>query len=415
MIRRCVAAVAAVFALTGHAQAIEVTRIERPGPLVIRVEVNYGLLDSCGQRETPHLIEHLVLSETFAGATGPDLMANLWRSGISLDAVTRQDFTEFTLEGPASEAALMAMALTATLGRPNLPESAFDREIEAIRLELKAEPGFASKPAEFETFTAKHIVGAPLACTGEEASVEMVPHAGIQEAFKRAYVSENLALTVVGPANSIDAHALARQLENSRGHGQATVRKVTSSADPVDEAVIIGESDGDLGYFEARVVIPGRQGMNSAKAAIYAETLRLAMQAVLRKDAATYHVTSVVQQSNSAGWISLVADVHPTKAAFYLDPVRETIDREWSRMVTEGVAVYGDSLNNRDIAKAGYADIDGALIGPAKNLTTVTKSVTTFAYIGSMPSNGFLKFAALGLLLLASVAIWSILNKKRRN
>ncbi|WP_408003041.1 insulinase family protein [Pseudomonas pohangensis] len=82
---------------------------------MLRAEINYGTSNSCQARQIPHLVEHLVLADTTGGKTLTDLLSNLGHHGISLNAVTLQDNTVFTITGPKSEAARIVKTLIETV------------------------------------------------------------------------------------------------------------------------------------------------------------------------------------------------------------------------------------------------------------------------------------------------------------
>lgn len=296
---------AGLAAATCQASANQFIEIDRPGPIAVRVEVDYGLLDSCGARELPHLIEHVVLSETKFGSTPADLIAAMASKGVRASAITRQDFTEFTFEGSPGTGPLIEEVIMATLGRKELPVAAQDREVEAIRLELGAPVGFASQSHPFEAWSEKHISGSQVACHAETRPVADLRAEEVQAAFDSHYGTANYSITAVGPVGEIDGPSLLNRLRQSRPEVTPPIRKLSAGSVPLETEASGEVSGSDTGLFEVLLAIPGRLALPPAKAREAAEMARLALQAQLRKEPVSYTVKAIVHQSNRAGWVSL--------------------------------------------------------------------------------------------------------------
>lgn len=100
------------------------------------------------------MIEHLLLSGTIYGENPVDAVIALPAKGIKLSKLTRSDFTQFTLEGPADKAKLMGQAIATFLGQSLLPKAGFEHEKHAIIHELRAPKSYVSSPTFYERFIA---------------------------------------------------------------------------------------------------------------------------------------------------------------------------------------------------------------------------------------------------------------------
>lgn len=294
------------------ALAVEHNHITRPGEVVLRATVGVGMLDACGYRESPHIIEHLLLSDTQFGATAADMMVSLHEHGIALEAVTRQDFTEYVLHGPASKAAIIEEAAIAILARPQLPSSGFETEIKAILLEHNANSNFVSRGAYFEQYAAVYH-GSPAPCPDDASALVKYSHANVQDYYDAFYVQDNITLLSVGPNSALDVSRVAERIAQARPDLDKIERY---SGDRLRvNAIKTAQFPGTL---EVLFAVPGRDTLPHYLAKQLAETLRLQLQAFLRQAPVAYQARSVVHQSKGAGWVSLTAVVG--KEAAQLDP-----------------------------------------------------------------------------------------------
>ncbi len=290
-----------LIALVTPAYAVEYRHVERPGEVVVRAVIGVGMLDSCGYREAPHLIEHLLLSETRFGDTAADLMVSLNRYSVDIEAVTRQDFTEYVLRGPASSAEIIEEAAVAILARPQLPSSGFESEIDAILLELNADGSYVSRGSYFEQYGALHH-GIPGPCPDDSIPLKKYSHAKVQSIYDAFYVSGNISLLSVGPASGLDISRIAAEIEDARP-ALANVQRYEGerlSMNTIHTAQFAGT-------LEVLFAIPGRDTLPHYLAQQLAESARLELQAHLRKVPIAYQARSVLHQSLQAGWISLTA------------------------------------------------------------------------------------------------------------
>ena len=336
-------------AATCQASANQFIEIDRPGPIAVRVEVDYGLLDSCGARELPHLIEHVVLSETKFGTTPADLIAALASKGVRASAITRQDFTEFSFEGRPGTGPLIEEVIMATLGRKELPVAALDREVEAIRLELGAPVGFASPSHPFEAWSEKHISGSQVACHAETRPVADLRAEEVQAAFDSHYGTTNYSITVVGPAGEIDGASLLNRLRHSRPEVSPPIRKLSASSVPLETEAPGEVTATDTGLFELLIAIPGRMALPPAKAREAAEMARLALQAELRRNPVSYTVKAIVHQSNRAGWVSLTTPLPMEMQAKVSKNATSFAVRAFNDAVAKPIEM--SFLSNREVAE----------------------------------------------------------------
>lgn len=340
--------------LSQYSQAIVVREVEVPGAesIVLRAEINYGTSNSCQARQIPHLVEHLVLADTTGGKTLTDLLSNLGHHGISLDAVTLQDNTAFTITGPKSEAARIVRTLIETIGRKNLPASALEPEKKAITIELKEVPGFISMPSTFELFSHDHLPGSPVACGPDTDSMQSLTLEQLEQRFDEAYVGANITLISVGaPLGDLLQEAATAILSN-RGEGQpAALQYVTTVSSIAPVEVIDKVGPGEMGYFEIRIGIPGRTWLNNSTAKAFAEVLRLDAQLVLRNDSDVYYVSSRVHQSNATGWISLATKLSPSESRRMAGPVAATVKASIETLIKTGIPSPGAVQSLESIAE----------------------------------------------------------------
>lgn len=287
---------------TATAVAGSLNFVSRPGPLVLRAELNVGMQDSCGAREMPHLVEHLAVSSTTYGSTPGHLIEAAGLHGVTFSAVTRQDFTEFTVAGPSAEADFMVQLLEAVLARKELNKADLTREVEAIRLELGRENGFRSSDQGFEAFAARFFPLAPAPCKGSEKRVDHYSFDDVQAFFDKYYVGHNVSLYGVGPVEPPAFARLAKLIEIERGPGAPVARQL---AGETGNPAWFPQSPAGGAALEILMPIPGRKSLPPAVAQRITELLRQALLTAVREQPISYNPRAVLHQSNTAGWISL--------------------------------------------------------------------------------------------------------------
>lgn len=345
---------AALFACYSHAAlGIPVTQIDRDGAIAVRVEVNYGLLDSCEAREIPHIIEHLVLSETRYGRTPADFIETLAKQGVRATAVTRQDFTEYSFEGTRQSAAIIQDAVLETLGRASLPENAIAREISAIRLETGSVDGAFPQVHPFEPWAYTYIPGALAPCPslGQNPDYSFPK---VAESYQRHYGAAAFSLTVVAPAGTFDGPKLAEELKAARPGGVARISAAPAETIPLPVITQLEALKGEPAFFEVLIGIPGRKALPSIKAREAAEAVRLAIQSKLRIKPAAYTAKSVIHQSNSAGWISVTSYTSLDEIGSLSREMRETAQQAYRDSLNRPAMV--DLLTNKELAESPMLD-----------------------------------------------------------
>jgi hypothetical protein len=377
-----------------------VTHVERPGNIVVRVEVNYGLLDSCDMREAPHVIEHLVLSETKFGRTPADLIATLARKGVRATAVTRQDFTEYVFEGAPGTGSLISQAVLETVGRSTLPISSAVREVEAIRLELGKGKGFVSESHAFEQWAYEHILGTPKPCMDSSVPVDEFSHAKFSDLFQNHYGVNTYSLTVAGPGAEIDAAALADGLRKRRPGGVALPRITSTQISPMDEYIPVAGGGSNVGLIEVLVGIDGRKTFPPSAAKLVAEALRVEIQTQLRHQPIGYTAKTVVHQSNTAGWISIYASIDADDHAEIAEQLRNiAID---VLADPERISVQKDFLTNRDVAEDSAWPLGNEQF---QGLKPKVYGVT----VQYMAKNGSSNWSQVVTVLIGGIIIWGVL------
>jgi len=340
----------ALLACSSHAAAaIPVTQIDRDGSIAVRVEVDYGLLDSCEAREIPHIIEHLVLAETRYGRTPADLIEALNKQGVRITAVTRQDFTEYTFEGTRQSAAIIQDAVLQTLGRASLPENSLAREVSAIHLETGSVGVPFPQAHPFEPWAYTYIPGSPAPCP----SLGHTPDYSfpkVAESYQQHYGEAAFSLTVVAPAGTFDGAKLAEALEAARPGGVAKVPGAPAEVLPLPPVTQLEALKGEPAFFELLIAIPGRKTLPSIKAREAAESVRLAIQSKLRVQPAAYTAKSVIHQSNSAGWISVTAYTNLDEVGSLSEEMRETAQQAYRDSLNRPAML--DLVSNRELAES---------------------------------------------------------------
>lgn len=309
MVRRFALATLFMAAVPAAIASVETTLTPMPEQnVVLRAIVAAGTTTVCGMRETPHLIEHLVLSHTIYGETPVDAVLTLRAQGIKLSATTRSDFTEYTMEGPAHSAPMMGHAMAAFLGRPSLPSMGFEREKLTIIREVKARQDYVSAPTFYERFISLHAGGNP-PCNADDIRFLDYPFDRVQAEFERLYTGDNMRLVAQAEPGTFDLSALATAI------GQRVTAATLTSQDGKRESAESLTVEGSDGLVEILFPIEGRSSLPSDAAGEMADQARLQVQAHIRREYQLYTARTFVDQSLRGGWIRLeVPEIERDKA-----------------------------------------------------------------------------------------------------
>ena len=325
-------AIAALCAMSIPMASAEVQALSTTMPeqhVVLRAIVDAGTTSVCGMREAPHLIEHLVLSDTQYGQTPVDAILTLRTEGIKLSALTHSDFTEFTLEGPASKADQMGAALLTFLSRPSIPKMGFEREKRTITNEVKAGDSFVSSPTLYERFIAANA-GGRLPCHADPLPFLSYDYDAVQDAYARLYAPENIRLIAQAAPGTFNMTELVAAL---------SVRKAVPALNSQDGSREPAESQqvtGRPGLVELIFPISGRAELPKDAAEALADQARLELQAHIRRSYQLYTARSFVDQSINGGWIRLeVPELDNDKAPELMQIAKRA-------MASVNVTSYGD-------------------------------------------------------------------------
>lgn len=277
-------------------------------PVTLQAIVTVGSTSACGMREAPHLIEHLLLSGTAYGESPVDAILALRAEGIKLSALTRSDFTQFTLEGPADKAKLMERAIVTFLGQPSLPKSGFEREKRVILHELRVPDSYVSSPSFYERFIAA-TAGAVEPCAADQSTFLGYSYDQVQSIYSRLYTTSTIKLVAQGPAQTFDLRSITASIMT--GHVKAPPNLQFGKREPADDIEVFGRN----GLVEIIFPIGGRAELPEDAAHAYADQARLELQAHVRREYQLYSARSFVDQSMHGGWIRLeVPDVDHSSA-----------------------------------------------------------------------------------------------------
>lgn len=267
-------------------------------PVVLQAVVATGTTSMCGMREAPHLIEHLLLSDSPYGEAPVDAILSLRAQGIKLSAFTHSDFTEFTLEGPAAKAEFMSQALIVFLGRSSIPKLGFEREKFTILREVRANSHYVSSPTFYERFIAS-TAGAAMPCKADSEPFLAYEYEAVQKAYSQLYKPDSIKLLAHAKAGTFDLKRIALALNK---------RAITSPfthhdglRETTDSIKVIGRP----GIVELIFPIAGRATLPQGAANALADQARLEIQAHIRRTYRLYTVRSFVDQSLVGGWIRL--------------------------------------------------------------------------------------------------------------
>ncbi|NVL48650.1 insulinase family protein [Pseudomonas syringae pv. actinidiae] len=276
--------------------------------VVLQAIVDVGTTSSCGLREAPHLIEHLLLSDTEYGASPVDAVLTLRAQGIKLSAITRSDFTQYTLEGPAEKAALMGKALATFLGRASLPISGFEREKQAIMHEVRADQSYVSSPSFYERFVAVNAGGV------QPCAADAKPFLGygideVQAVYDGLYRASAIKLVARAGPDTFDFEKVEAGI--LKGHNPTAAVSSAGKREEAKTIQVIGSGE------QVEIIFPiaGREILPEDAASAFADQARLEVQAYIRREFQLYTARSYVDQSIRGGWIRLeVPDVSADKA-----------------------------------------------------------------------------------------------------
>ncbi len=299
MVKRLALALVCSAVLTHALADTQVTPVAQAVPPVsLHAFVAVGTTSVCGMREAPHLIEHLLLSNTPYGENPVDAVLALRAKGIKLSAMTHSDFTEFALEGPANTAFEMEKALETFLSRSSLPNLGFEREKKTITREVQSDDTYVSSPTFYERFISAYA-GAASPCAADGKPFIAYTQDAVQAVFDRAYASDKIKVAAVGPAGTFDLDRLAHMVQV---HPTAPVADSQSGKrENVEQLEVIGRDH----VVEVIFPIDGRQKLPADAAAAMADQARFAVQSYIRREYQLYSARTFVDQSLVGGWIRL--------------------------------------------------------------------------------------------------------------
>lgn len=275
----------------------------------IHVFIGVGTTSACGLREAPHLIEHLLLSNTAYGENPVDAVLSLRARGIKLTATTHSDFTEFVLEGPASTAPEMEHALTTFLGRTSLPNIGFEREKKTIAREVRAGLDYISSPTFYERFIGVYAHG-DKPCSADSKRFLDYTLEEVQRVYERFYVNDNIRVVAEAEPGTFDLSAIAHSI--SRPSSGLNLDAQNQKQEYAQSLLI----EGREGLVEVLFPIQGRASLPADAAAALADQARLEVQAHIRREYQLYSARTFIDQSLSGGWIRLeVPELQSEKAA----------------------------------------------------------------------------------------------------
>lgn len=277
-------------------------------PAELHVVVTAGMTSACGLREAPHLIEHMLLSDTRYGDNPVEAMLTLKDEGITLKAFTLLDYTHFTLSGPVSKVELMGEALAEFLGRSSIPRMGFEREKHAILNELRQTNQYVSRGSLFERFVAMHA-GGPKACPADDKPLVLYQFAEVDELYRQLYTADSLHLAGVNVPADFDLPGLLNRITQGKAVNKAVIE--SASTQTTNDLSIIAPP----GITEIIFPIQGRARLPNDAAMAIAERMRLEIQAYLRNELGLYSARSFVDQGLSGGWIRLEIPSLPTGMA----------------------------------------------------------------------------------------------------
>lgn len=284
---------------TSALEAGDTYSFEQPAQnVVLQAVIEAGTTSYCGMREAPHLIEHLLLTETKYGKSPVDAILSLRGKGITLSATTHSDYTVYSLEGPAQQAAMMGEALVDFLGRSSLPRLGFESEKAVIISEVRADAKYRSGPTLFERYVGSgDAEAAP--CVEDKIDFTAYEYDDVQLAFAKLYAPDKIKVIASGAGTSLDLDAIARGITIRRD-----TPNVKSQAGNREAATPFNASFSASGV-EIFFPIPGRTGLPVDAANAMADQIRLSAQKYIRDNHQLYSARTFVDQGLKRGWIRL--------------------------------------------------------------------------------------------------------------
>jgi len=303
----------------------------REQPVRLHAVVSVGTTSVCGMREAPHLIEHLLLSDTHLGETPVDAILALREKGIKLSALTRSDFTEYTLEGPASKASVMSEALVTFLSRSSLPKTGFEREKRVIISEVMATSAYVSSPTLYERFIAAKA-GGQASCSADSERLLDYGFEDVQSIYRAYYTPGNVRVLANAAPGTFDLDAISAAIGVRESTTIATSHYGKREASGSIEVI------GRPGVVELIFPIAGRAKLPSDAANVLADQARLEVQAHIRRVHELYAARSFVDQSVHGGWIRLEIPGLDNRDAPRLAEIAQ------AAMHRVDLSLYGDDL-----------------------------------------------------------------------
>ena len=186
-----------------------------------RVVVNVGLADyPCGQKETPHFLEHLLFSGTslYSESELNDLVEE---HGGSWNAYTREESTDYLLDIFSMYAPLGLEILHAIITDSQITQENVDRSRDIIHREAGGRPSLVENwyrelgmgRSGSGLAHDRLVEGTSYACSSIETADD-IGRADILEAYENYYVASNMTLIVVG---DFDPAVMKNQIESSFG------------------------------------------------------------------------------------------------------------------------------------------------------------------------------------------------------
>jgi hypothetical protein len=348
---------------------------DQTAPVVLRAVFEIGTISSCGMREAPHLIEHMLLSHTRFGETPVDAILALRAAGIKLTATTHSDFTEIALEGSRERSGLMSEAMATFLNRPALPIEALEREKKTIINELHTDDNYRSSPTFYERFIALNAEGqAP--CKADTRKFMDYDYTAVQGIYQRLYSLDKLHIVAQAPAHTFELANIAQSLLVQ------SAADVSRSQDTEREANASLDVDGLPGQVEIIVPIAGRRDLSKDAADELNDQIRLNVQAYLRSTYQLYTVRSFIDQSLAGGWIRIEAPQAPrasvTQLIAIVERAMKTTDLAGYRSDPIWQALGSRGMVNQSMPPVVATSKESAgILGRA--LETVSKAMKSFS------------------------------------
>ncbi len=190
-----------------------------------RVGVNIGQVDyPCGQKETPHFLEHLLFNGT-STLTEPELDDIVEEHGGSWNAYTNEESTDYELDIFSKHALLGLEILYDIMTDSQMTQEYVDHSRDIIHREAGGQPsifedwylGMGMGRSGSGLAHDKLVEGTSYTCSGIEIADE-ISRSDILEAYERYYVANNMTLIVVG---DFDSSVMKTQIESTFGKIQS--------------------------------------------------------------------------------------------------------------------------------------------------------------------------------------------------